>query len=89
MDMNPGGEYASIVAPLTIPSSYVLELPVDDGLLNQLLKTDGAGVLSWINGVTGGRRNTPATHSVRLRQSSITTSIPNSASRISWIYIRL
>lgn len=34
--------------------SYTLKLPVDDGTPNQLLSTDGSGVLSWVTGASGG-----------------------------------
>jgi len=43
-----GGEYASIKAPATIPSNYVLVLPDTDGTATQILETDGAGILSWV-----------------------------------------
>jgi hypothetical protein len=37
---------ATIQAPATF-TNYTLTLPVDDGTANQVLKTDGSGVLSW------------------------------------------
>lgn len=42
-----GGQYAAIQAPATIASSYTLTLPTTDGDANQVLTTDGSGVLSW------------------------------------------
>lgn len=45
-----GGNAVSINAPASISSDYSLTLPVDDGGTNQVLATDGSGVLSWING---------------------------------------
>jgi hypothetical protein len=42
-----GGQYAAIQAPATISSSYTLTLPTTDGDANQVLTTDGSGVLSW------------------------------------------
>ena len=42
-----GGQYAAIQAPSTIASSYTLTLPTTDGDANQVLTTDGSGVLSW------------------------------------------
>lgn len=36
-----------IKAPTGITGTYTLTLPVDDGTANQVLKTDGSGVLSW------------------------------------------
>jgi len=38
---------AKIKAPTGITGTYTLTLPVDDGTANQVLKTDGSGVLSW------------------------------------------
>jgi len=35
-------------------ASYTLTLPVDDGTANQVLKTDGSGVLSWVDQASGG-----------------------------------
>jgi hypothetical protein len=34
--------------------SYTLTLPVDDGSANQVLQTNGSGVLSWVNQSSGG-----------------------------------
>jgi len=42
-----GANSATIRAPDTIAADYVLTLPADDGAPNQLLQTDGNGVLSW------------------------------------------
>ena len=39
---------ASIQAPAVIPADYTLTLPVDDGTPNQILETDGNGILTWI-----------------------------------------
>ncbi len=43
-----GGEYAAIRAPTTIGTNYVLTLPTTAGAANQVLSTDGSGVLSWM-----------------------------------------
>ena len=43
-----GGEYAAIQAPATIASSYTLTLPADDGDANQILTTNGSGVLDFV-----------------------------------------
>jgi hypothetical protein len=43
-----GGEYAAIQAPATIGSSYTLTLPADDGDTDQILSTNGSGVLDWV-----------------------------------------
>jgi len=42
-----GGQYVAIQAPATIASSYTLTMPTDDGNANQVLTTDGSGVLTW------------------------------------------
>jgi len=54
-----GGEYVAIQAPSTLAASYTLTMPTDDGTSNQVLTTDGTGVLSWSTptasgGATGG-----------------------------------
>lgn len=47
-----GTSYAAIKAP-ALAANYTLTLPVDDGAANQVLQTDGSGVLSWVaNGGT-------------------------------------
>ena len=43
-----GGEYAAIQAPATIASSYTLTLPADDGDADQILTTNGSGVLDFV-----------------------------------------
>lgn len=35
------------IKPPTLSANYSLTLPVDDGLVGQVLQTDGSGVLSW------------------------------------------
>lgn len=42
-----GVNSVGIVSPTVLPSSYTLQLPSDDGLPNQVLQTDGTGILSW------------------------------------------
>jgi hypothetical protein len=42
-----GGQYVALQAPATIASSYTLTMPTDDGNSNQVLTTDGSGVLTW------------------------------------------
>lgn len=44
--------YAAIKAPSTLSANYSLTLPVDDGTANQVLSTDGSGVLSWVSSLT-------------------------------------
>lgn len=53
-----GGEYVAIQAPGTLSSSYTLTMPANDGDANQVLTTDGSGVLSWTTpsgGITAGQ----------------------------------
>ena len=53
-----GGQYAAIQAPATIATNYTLTLPTTDGDANQVLTTDGSGVLSWTtptSGITTGK----------------------------------
>ena len=45
--------YAAIQAPATISSNYTLTLPTTDGDANQVLTTDGSGVLSWTTPSSG------------------------------------
>lgn len=42
-----GTDTITLQAPASIAASYTLTLPVDDGTANQVLATDGNGVLSW------------------------------------------
>lgn len=43
----------TIQIPDVSPTTYTLTLPVDDGLADEVLKTDGAGVLDWVAAGTG------------------------------------
>lgn len=49
-----GTDTITLQAPVSIASSYTLTLPVDDGTLNQVLTTNGSGVLSWTTSGGGG-----------------------------------
>ena len=40
--------------PHSAAASYTLTLPNDDGELNQVLSTNGSGVLDWVNQTAGG-----------------------------------
>jgi hypothetical protein len=46
-DPDNGTNKVIIKAPATLSDDYTLTLPTDDGAANQVLSTDGAGVLSW------------------------------------------
>lgn len=48
-----GTDTITLQAPASIAASYTLTLPVDDGTSNQVLTTDGSGVLSWTTPTTG------------------------------------
>ena len=43
-----GAHYAAFRVPDALAASYTLTLPVDDGTANQVLQTDGNGVLTWV-----------------------------------------
>ena len=43
-----GGQYVAMQAPATIATSYTLTLPADDGDADQVLATNGSGVLDWV-----------------------------------------
>lgn len=46
--------YVSFRAPATIGSNVVWTLPASDGTADQVLATNGAGVLEWADGGSGG-----------------------------------
>jgi hypothetical protein len=48
-----GGEYVGLKAPGTVSSSYTLVLPTATGTVDQVIKTDGSGNLSFTD-VAGG-----------------------------------
>ncbi len=49
-----GNNYAIIKVPSDLTANYTLTLPANDGDANQVLKTDGSGVLSWVDQSGGG-----------------------------------
>ena len=49
-----GTNYVGFQAPATIATDVLWTLPATDGTSNQVLKTDGAGTLSWSTPTTGG-----------------------------------
>jgi hypothetical protein len=49
-----GGEYVGLQAPATISSSFTLTLPTADGSADQVLTTNGSGVLSFADVGGGG-----------------------------------
>jgi len=56
--------FVSLKAPSSLTGSYTLTMPVDDGAANEVLITDGNGVLSW------GKVNT-----INMFPNSVTPSI--------------
>ncbi len=48
-----GTDTIKLQAPASIAASYTLTLPVDDGTANQVLTTNGSGVLSWSSNGAG------------------------------------
>lgn len=51
-DPDNGTNKVILQAPATLSADYTLTLPVDDGTANQILQTDGSGVLSWTSPLT-------------------------------------
>lgn len=47
--VSDGGAFNISVIPPNLSASYSLTLPVDDGSTDQVLKTNGSGILSWVN----------------------------------------
>ena len=55
-DTDNGTNYIALQAPASIATNVTLTLPDNDGTANQVLATDGSGVLSWVDsggGVSG------------------------------------
>jgi hypothetical protein len=44
-----GTNYVQIKAPTTVGATYTLTMPTTAGSVNQVLRTDGAGVLTWVD----------------------------------------
>ena len=44
-----GTNFVELKAPTTVTSTYTLTFPANDGNVNQVLRTDGAGVLTWVD----------------------------------------
>jgi hypothetical protein len=52
LESGGGADKIGLQSPV-LAASYTLTLPVDDGTANQVLKTDGSGVLSWTTAAVG------------------------------------
>lgn len=44
--------YVGFMAPASVGTSVIWQLPISDGNSGQVLTTDGAGILSWTNSIT-------------------------------------
>jgi len=53
---NTGGQYIALQAPATVASNVTLTFPATDGDADQVLSTNGSGVLDWVT--SGGAYNT-------------------------------
>lgn len=51
-----------IQVPDVLSADYTLTLPPNDGSANQVLKTDGSGVLSWVDQSSGGGSSSDGWH---------------------------
>ncbi len=75
-DTDNGSNYAAIKVPASLGGNYTLTLPVDDGTSDQLLKTDGSGVLSWTS-VSGSSVVVQQIRATTNTSGSTTTVIPD------------
>lgn len=67
--------YIGIGVPAIVATSYSLTLPTDDGTPNQVLQTDGGGVLSWVTaGGTVSSVNGTGNNGISITGGPITTS---------------
>lgn len=66
---------AAIIAPSSLAADYTLTLPADDGTPNQVLATDGSGVLSWVTTLTSAL----TTNSILVGVSSVATQVDTAA----------
>ncbi len=59
-----GANYVAIKALTTLGANYTLTLPADAGAVNQVLTTNGSGVLSWTTPAAVGETNTASNQGV-------------------------
>jgi hypothetical protein len=59
-DSDNGNNWIIVQAPAALAGNVTLTLPNTDGSADQILRTDGSGVLSWVDNTAGGAI-TPAT----------------------------
>jgi len=53
-DSANGSNYIGLKAPANLSANTSFTLPTGDGTVNQVLKTNGSGVLSWADNLSGG-----------------------------------
>lgn len=68
-----GTNYIEVVAPDAVTANVTLKLPDGAGSSGQVLSTDGAGVLSWINAAGGGTVNSGVAGRLALYPANGTT----------------
>jgi hypothetical protein len=57
-----GSNYAQFQVPNNLAADYTLTLPANDGDANQVLQTNGSGVLSWVDQSSGGSSTSDGWH---------------------------
>jgi hypothetical protein len=55
---NAGAEYVGLKAPATVGAAYTLTLPAATGTANQVISTNGSGVLSFVDNVAAAAGST-------------------------------
>ncbi len=74
-----GTNTITLQAPTALPGSYILTLPLNDGVVGEVLTTDGNGGLSWSIGSADNLGNHTATQNLNLDTFSIVSSINGTA----------
>lgn len=77
-----GTNYVAIRAPFDMAADYTLTLPDNDGNANQVLTTDGSGVLSWTTAAGGGSNSTADGRLTLTSGTPVTTSDVTAATTI-------
>ncbi len=73
-----GTNYITIQAPSSLSAAYTLTLPVDDGNANDILQTNGSGVLSWVATPAGSANTALSNLSSLAVNTSLLPGITNS-----------
>ena len=73
-----GGQYIALQAPATVASNVTLTFPADDGDADQVLSTNGSGVLDWVT--SGGAYTAWAIKTTNYTASSSDQLVCNHAS---------